>query len=261
MAPRKRHTTRDSGTAKALNPKPARVAKKTAAAAPLRRSARVADQPPKDGLLNLRKTPEHLVAIAKRNSVASPLLRLPPELRNKIWRFAIGGEYIEMPVTQRLLNEPKRKDRTAEKLAVFRIPSVSRQVYAETATMPYSANTFCLSANINMMLKNWPVFLIPAYRNAIVSIALRYIDFIMLRDLQDSHGKEGKLLPTHLPKLQTIEIDAVDAMDLAWGLEYLEHGMLEVPQDECEALVIARLKENYGEHLQIVVLDLFWLKG
>lgn len=62
MAPRKQSPSRDGGRVKGLAPSSNRVIKKTAAA-PVRRSARVANQPPKDGLLDLRQIPEHLVAV------------------------------------------------------------------------------------------------------------------------------------------------------------------------------------------------------
>ncbi|KAH7091356.1 hypothetical protein FB567DRAFT_546091 [Paraphoma chrysanthemicola] len=35
-------------------------------------------------------------AIRTTNQISSPLLRLPPELRNRIWRFAVGGYIIKI---------------------------------------------------------------------------------------------------------------------------------------------------------------------
>lgn len=95
----------------------------------------------------------------RRNSLVSPLLRLPPTLRQRIFKFALGGKRIRIdnPVPQfspfgELL--PIRSvvgtvsapwDSPHRQLVVsvdVRLLRVSRQIYSESALMPYLYNCF-----------------------------------------------------------------------------------------------------------------------
>ena len=68
----------------------------------------------------------------------SPLLRLPPEIRNSIWAYVLGGKVLR-PMLARpnyrtfslVLSQAESKDPTA-------LLRVCRQVYAETALLPLS---------------------------------------------------------------------------------------------------------------------------
>jgi hypothetical protein len=96
---------------------------------------------------------------AKRNSLKSPLLRLPAELRNKIFAFALGGHDITIystiySTTSCLMDHTFGKDFlsytavSSDKEAqgfvkpAFQLPRVCRQIYSETATLAYVLNTF-----------------------------------------------------------------------------------------------------------------------
>ncbi|KAF3051919.1 hypothetical protein E8E11_003474 [Didymella keratinophila] len=62
-----------------------------------------------NGVLDVtRKTGKHVKAI-KVNS-RSPLLRLPPELRNRIWEYVFGGHVFEV-TTRRIFKLRKRIDK------------------------------------------------------------------------------------------------------------------------------------------------------
>ncbi|KAJ4409003.1 hypothetical protein N0V91_002817 [Didymella pomorum] len=47
----------------------------------------------KNSQLNLEKTPDHPFPVVQANA-NSPLLRLSPEIRNKIWDYACGGHLV-----------------------------------------------------------------------------------------------------------------------------------------------------------------------
>jgi hypothetical protein len=63
-----------------------------------------------------------------------------------------------------------REVRTKQPLA-FRLPEVSRQIYSETAVLTYTVNTFVLDDGM-ANYTNWASRLLPAQRNAVVSIEL-----------------------------------------------------------------------------------------
>jgi hypothetical protein len=71
---------------------------------------------------------------------ASPLLRLPAEIRNQIWRLVVGGKVIREQVTKR--GRAQMLPRPCERTNTFALLRVCRQIYAETALLPFSANTF-----------------------------------------------------------------------------------------------------------------------
>ncbi|KAL6712110.1 hypothetical protein ACN47E_003153 [Coniothyrium glycines] len=100
-----------------------------------------------NGLLNVdRKAGKHMKAI--KANANSPLLRLPPEIRNMIWKYAVGGECIVLAPLDRLqlsaagstsqefLRYMGWREQTS---ALFR---VCRQIYSETALLPFECGTF-----------------------------------------------------------------------------------------------------------------------
>jgi hypothetical protein len=89
---------------------------------------------------------------AQRNAIESPLLRLPPEVRNVIWTFAVGVDLVFIRQKSKRPLRAKgygvafdgqiRRFEDDRQLAAFHLPEVCRQIYAETATLAYSTNTF-----------------------------------------------------------------------------------------------------------------------
>jgi hypothetical protein len=71
---------------------------------------------------------------------ASPLLRLPAEIRNQIWRLVVGGKVIREQVTKR--RRARVLPRPCDRINIFALLRVCRQIYAETALLPFTANTF-----------------------------------------------------------------------------------------------------------------------
>jgi hypothetical protein len=78
------------------------------------------------------------VDIAHANSTNSPLLHLPAELRNKIWRYVLGGKEYRVEVSKntpvcRLKSEGKRD---------VELLSVCKQIHAEAALLPIQLSVF-----------------------------------------------------------------------------------------------------------------------
>lgn len=79
----------------------------------------------------------------------SPLLRLPPEIRNKIWTIALGDmifipnrDWFARPYLWVAANPPRN-----HRLALLR---TCRQVFCETALIPYKINTFIVPRYIKL---------------------------------------------------------------------------------------------------------------
>ncbi|KAL1603993.1 hypothetical protein SLS60_005585 [Paraconiothyrium brasiliense] len=144
MAPVSPTVARKSSKARAVGDTGARVTKQ--------KSMKQARKP-KNGLLDasIPRNATHLMELedisAQRNSTQSPLLRLPPEIRNKIWEYAIGGFNIKVFRTrscEHLKELSYYADDLSEKLSrpTFHLHKVCRQAYVETAPLIYTLNTF-----------------------------------------------------------------------------------------------------------------------
>jgi hypothetical protein len=127
---------------------------------------------------------------ALRNQQNSPLLRLPAELRNSIYEYALGGHIIRVKqeISQgrviRFLPDfevfqpastSRLKHRSINMTALLQLSSVSRQLRAETKGLPYSLNAFSISRSSAENFVNT----IPAFvRDAIKVLRMTYSFFI-----------------------------------------------------------------------------------
>ncbi|KAH3914439.1 hypothetical protein HBI56_093970 [Parastagonospora nodorum] len=94
------------------------------------------------GMLNItpkRGTEKELV----KSDQESCLLRLPTEIQNRIWIYAIGGRTIRQSsgVVQDRVFVPEPSERTN----TFALMRACRQIYAETALLPTTTNVFQLT--------------------------------------------------------------------------------------------------------------------
>ncbi|KAF2634664.1 hypothetical protein P280DRAFT_538339 [Massarina eburnea CBS 473.64] len=81
----------------------------------------------------LRRSRLHPEATARYNQIHSPLLRLPGEIRNEIYKFALGGIcFLANPISNSYKTPPNF-------LALTR---VCQQTYSETSLLPFTLNTF-----------------------------------------------------------------------------------------------------------------------
>ncbi|CAE7002197.1 hypothetical protein P3342_001556 [Pyrenophora teres f. teres] len=153
----------------------------------------------KNGLLNV--TPKGGEKELVKVNQQSPLLRLPPEIRNKIWDLALGGmlyrvEQIYKPRSYKLKSSPTQ-------LAGISLLRVCRQIYAEAAMLPILSNTFAFcsfpSTAIRAVRK-----LKPYQRNQIISAHVEIVGPADLCPIYLGYWVP-KLLP-YLPSLNEITI-------------------------------------------------------
>lgn len=78
-----------------------------------------------------------------RTNSETPLLCLPPEVRNQIWGYALGGNVFDVVPCyideSTYLCKPSAQSLPRTNIALL---SVCRQIYAETALLPYKLNAF-----------------------------------------------------------------------------------------------------------------------
>ncbi|KAF2635244.1 hypothetical protein P280DRAFT_473970 [Massarina eburnea CBS 473.64] len=138
-------------------------------------------------------------AITVRNSLESPLLRLPAELRNRIWGFATGGyvigEYLKRDAKGRYKYWESRDEgisfclrtpQVSPEMApipvstIFDLCKACRQMYRETTLMQYANNTFDFD-ELRTMASLFARLTTP-HRNSIGSLAMgEYLIFQILQ--------------------------------------------------------------------------------
>ncbi|KAH6638321.1 hypothetical protein C7974DRAFT_411751 [Boeremia exigua] len=174
MAPTLRKSTQDKTQASAdaaikkgfvRRPPPRRPGR-----APLPRHKRYAST---KGLVNLKKTwgLQH-ITIANANS---PLLRLPPEFRNMIFKYTLTSKvrlkmYFNSVRRYSRSGFSTRPPRSAVRQLGMRLPEVCRQIYSETATLVYRKNTFSFAVELGM--RTWLKKRLPAQLEAIERLEL-----------------------------------------------------------------------------------------
>ncbi|KAF2634929.1 hypothetical protein P280DRAFT_523591 [Massarina eburnea CBS 473.64] len=180
-----------------------RITKHATAATSSRHSARLEQKNWKikrleNGLLGMETTPRYLEDVVKRNTAESPLLKLPSEIRNQIFEFAMAGECrVEISGTKLLKPTKDKKYRirgrtfkmleNGEKCAVssaFHLPQVCRQIYAETAPLGFAHKEFVFGSSSDTgfrlfalngldTLKHWAETLAPAHRNSVTDVKIQ----------------------------------------------------------------------------------------
>ncbi|KAF2118572.1 hypothetical protein BDV96DRAFT_679105 [Lophiotrema nucula] len=128
-----------------------------------------------DGRLNVAVVSEHLIDAVRHNATASPLLRLPAELRNKILEYALGGQDVYMELEG--VNRRGKERAFTRQRNIISLVYTSRQIYSETAFLPYSSNRFSFpepdprhSNDASMVLTTWVQSLLPTQLNTISTI-------------------------------------------------------------------------------------------
>jgi hypothetical protein len=139
------------------------------------------------------------------NASHSPLLRLPGDVRNKICKLAMGGNYIEVPGDYdtnpkgNAISNPTWPEYVP--LSAFHLPEVCRQIYPETAVLAYKLNIFVIGIGVGRSNKKWIRKLLPAQRDAITAIAPteEFLD-------DDICGTYKKSMKDTFPNLEFIEV-------------------------------------------------------
>jgi hypothetical protein len=113
------------------------------------------------------------------NATESPLLRLPPEIRNMIFKFAsqpdwsgwIGCYFNRRGCISRS-GTSTRAYKSETRAFAIHLPQVCRQIYSETATLIYSENCFAFQSERAMT--KWLSKRLLAQREAIRYMMLPY---------------------------------------------------------------------------------------
>lgn len=144
---------------------------------------------------------------ARQNQQDSPLLKLPPEIRNQIFQLAIGDK------TYHILSTFSSARRRQEKHALALL-SCCRQIYAETALLPWAQYTFAFGLPGRM--NSWFAQQRAVYRNVITKVEFNFTMRSIGRYLSMGSGRcsigavaepaEWKL--PDLPALQSIRVSA-----------------------------------------------------
>lgn len=121
---------------------------------------------------------------------------MPPELRSPIWEYALGGHVFDV-TTRRIFQQRKRvtKAKVWDLLKdTFALLRACRQIYAETALLPYKHNAFRFMSEDAF---DWATSLRPVQLNLISKIYIATLEaHHMLRANQIS--QQGSLLPDAL---------------------------------------------------------------
>lgn len=93
--------------------------------------------------------------VSTERNATLPLLQLPAEVRNSIWKYVLGGQIIKPYIPRRVEPDSPRRyvldtdeeatlSRGLEKPDThrFSLLRVSRQIYTETAVFPYTLSVF-----------------------------------------------------------------------------------------------------------------------
>ncbi|KAH3905704.1 hypothetical protein HBI56_211890 [Parastagonospora nodorum] len=113
------------------------------------------------------------IVVSDRNIQLSPLLQLPGEVRTLIFTFVLGGHDIQL--NHRMRNFEIRPYHTAACLSsggqrsFLNLTLVSRQIYIETAMLPFVANTWVFISDPELCQKGLAQRLLPQQANAITT--------------------------------------------------------------------------------------------
>ncbi|KAI4631502.1 uncharacterized protein J4E87_002207 [Alternaria ethzedia] len=167
-----------------------------------------------NGLLNVETKTGKYLQIARQNQRNSPLLRLPAEIRHLIFGYVLGGKTF---VIDHYVNQDIAKNRTLLKNALALLV-VCRQVFAESALLPFSSNTFSAlhPQTLNMWIRDLP----PPFAHAITSVRLHPRIELSLQEswydtqsgiprLQIFLGREDKRLSSSLTSLKNVQLAVI----------------------------------------------------
>ncbi|KAI4926058.1 uncharacterized protein J4E92_006795 [Alternaria infectoria] len=119
-----------------------------------------------NGLLNVEQKTGKYLKIARQNQRNSPLLRLPAEIRHLIFGYALGGKTFHIDYNE---YQGIAKNMTVSKNTLALL-AVCRQVFAETALLPFSSNTF--SAIHPQVFNMWIEYFPSVFAEAVTSVRL-----------------------------------------------------------------------------------------
>jgi hypothetical protein len=167
-----------------------------------------------------------------KNSTTSPLLKLPIKIRERIWDYALStpetiellsydpvtkykGRHIGRSLAEMALDPPPPRPTAAEKKAKqddvnpFALLLVSRQIYLETSTRPFSLNTVHCNNfwDLGICLRRFS----EEKREAIHTLKIRWEStFSAVWDANDMYPEAKEGIHLTLEKLSGLEKIVVD---------------------------------------------------
>ncbi|CAI6279955.1 unnamed protein product [Periconia digitata] len=252
--------------------------------------------------LSFRESPADLCDSFRRNTKESPLLRLPKNVREKIWNYALYEGAIEIYLRE---DEPKpsppspscaspasgeepRVDNDGDTAHLFsestsgleyrppfygtlpipsgpgkrkikhawNLPTTSRQIYSETATLVYSLNTFVFAGTIpesfgerdgpDGALEGWAAERTRAQLDAITSIRPHWLDLLAQID-----SRNGRVLRQYYPSLKTI-VCAKRAVGYTSGWVVRGDLMRSTKRSSARLEIERKIKAQEGRDVEIV---------
>lgn len=167
----------------------------------------------------------------KQNQTASPLLRLPAELRNKIWEYIFSGHFIVpkstlvwQGISEALAWWPMVPIKFPGRIFLFGEPienklhflstlSVCRQIYHETRLLPFSCNVwqclFSIGGRGGLRTKSWAGdhLLDAEQRNAIACIST---ENLRDADLKKMESFKGLKVLIRVREMDSLDQQAID---------------------------------------------------
>ncbi|OCL10800.1 hypothetical protein AOQ84DRAFT_336894 [Glonium stellatum] len=167
-------------------------------------------------------TSQVFIAICRseRNAQESPLLKLPGELRNKIWNYVLGDRtlHIEHTAANDLTAEGERpRDLTNRGLSLCCL-RVCRQIYTEARHLPYSSNTFAFRNTSTYQF--FTPSLLPKQRRLITKLNLLVTDVLINSDEQLHWGAWSRAIPS-APLLGDLITDLHINHDISYKKSYV----------------------------------------
>jgi hypothetical protein len=132
--------------------------------------------------------------------------------------------------------------------SAFHLPEVSRQIYAETATLGYKLNSFIASRG-HPSYRNWATGLLPAYRKAIRQIEPDAQYLLVLINPVSMSPKLKSLQLRIFPALSSVIIS-----DTAMRyITFRNERNIEVrPKQELKNWIKAAIRMKYGADIEVV---------
>jgi hypothetical protein len=158
----------------------------------------------------------------------SPLLRLPPELRYRIWTLVIGVPILRTPL--RTTPEDKRvqplKLPITEGKKAWALLRTCRQIYAETALLPYKSSIFSdtLRTPLKSQLK-----------------CLKTFQRAQIEDLQVEVMLPGHTRSPHLSGLRRVKLDILPGLKRIRVLAFRHVNCSETKIEECRTATRSEL--------------------
>ncbi|KAF2850754.1 hypothetical protein T440DRAFT_84248 [Plenodomus tracheiphilus IPT5] len=152
-------------------------------------------------------------AISLRNQEASPLLRLPVELRNSVYELVFGGHSINLT-----RNNPPRWLSSKPSQPPFRTSALSllftcRQLHAESRLLPFALNPVFCDHGLNEDLISESCRLTPDQLDSISTAQVRSSSFMMVVSV----GERRLITPFRDHIRDVVSRFKVRKLSLVWG--------------------------------------------